>query len=265
MDYNFLIALIGIIGIDILLAGDNAIVIALACRSLPEKQRVLGTVLGTGAAVILRIIFAVLISIMLKVPLIKVIGGLLLFWIAVKLITDTNDDHEITASDKLWHAVKTIAIADAVMSLDNVIAITAMAKGDTSLIILGILISIPLVIFGAQIIMKLLDRFPILIWMGAALLGFLAGEMLVTDIQTMDWFAKLNPNWVTIIPNAIEVKSFEWVNSTATWIQKTLNLKDYPIGRDTIGIIKYGAGILGAVIVVVMAWWIKSKQVHEKA
>jgi YjbE family integral membrane protein len=260
MDLNYLIALLGIIGIDILLAGDNAIVIALACRSLPEKQRLWGTILGTAAAVVLRIIFAVLITILLKVPLLKVVGGLLLFWIAVKLLTDDNNDHEIQASDKLWNAVKTIAIADAVMSLDNVIAITAMARGDTTLIILGILISIPLVIFGAQMIMKLLDKYPLLIWLGAALLGFLAGEMLVTDIQTVDWLAKLNPNWVTINPNIVEIKSFAWVNAVADWIQTTLNLKNYPAGRETIGFIKYGAGILGALFVIGAAYLLRNKK-----
>ncbi|MCA3563305.1 MAG: TerC family protein [Methylocystis sp.] len=189
-----------IVWIDLLLSGDNAIVIALACRNLPPEQRRMGMLLGAGAAIGLRIIFALMITFLLGVPFLKIIGGLLLLWIGVKLATGEDEAHEdVKASDQLWGAVKTIAIADAVMSLDNVLAISAASHGNVWLFIFGLLLSIPLIIFGAQLITSIIERFPVFIWLGAALLGWIAGEMIATDPIIIDWLKANMPAWV--MPN----------------------------------------------------------------
>jgi YjbE family integral membrane protein len=183
-DETFWVALIEIIWINILLSGDNAIVIALACRSLPERQRRWGIVLGTLPAVVLRIVFAAFIAQLLRIQYLKLIGGLLLFWIAVKMILPEEQDSHGGAEGStgdLWSAVRTIVIADAVMSLDNVIAIAAAAKDSLVLLIIGLAISMPLVIFGSALILKILNRLPILVWAGGALLGYIAGEVMITD------------------------------------------------------------------------------------
>jgi len=172
-----------IIWINIILSGDNAVVIALACRGLPANRQRMGMVLGAGVAVGLRIVFTVGVVYLLATPFLKIAGGLLLFWIAVKLLLEDEEEQEgkIAETDRLWHAVRTIAIADAVMSLDNVLAIAAVAKDSLFLLILGLAISIPLIVAGAALIMTLLARFPIFVWLGAGLLGWVAGEMLITD------------------------------------------------------------------------------------
>jgi YjbE family integral membrane protein len=171
-----------IIWIDLLLSGDNAVVIALACRSLPEKQRRWGIILGAAAAIGLRIIFALVISQVLLVPFLKALGGVLLLWIAVKLLRGESEaDHNIAATEKLWQAVRTIAVADAVMSLDNVVAISAASRGDYWLFIFGLAVSIPLIVVGATLITELMKRWPVIIWAGAALLGWIAGEMISGD------------------------------------------------------------------------------------
>ncbi len=173
--------ILGIIWINVILSGDNAVVIAMACRGLPHDKRRMGMVLGAGVAVGLRIVFTVLVAALLSTPFLKVIGGFLLLWIAVQLLTDEDEGGDVKQTDQLWHAVWTIAVADAVMSLDNVLAIAAVAKDSTLLLVLGLAISIPLIIAGAALIMALLDRVPLLIWAGAALLGWVAGEMIVSD------------------------------------------------------------------------------------
>ncbi|AWM88655.1 TerC family protein [Microvirga sp. 17 mud 1-3] len=178
--------ILGIIWINIILSGDNAVVIAMACRGLPPHRRRMGMVLGAGVAVGLRIIFTVLVIALLATPFLKVIGGVLLLWIAVKLLVGEEGEGSVRQTDRLWHAVWTIAVADAVMSLDNVLAIAAVAQDSTLLLVLGLAISIPLIIAGAAIIMALLDRLPILVWAGAALLGWVAGEMLVSDPWVID-------------------------------------------------------------------------------
>jgi YjbE family integral membrane protein len=186
-DHAFWVALLQIIWINILLSGDNAVVIALACRSLPERRW--GIILGTLPAVVLRIVFAIFIAYLLHVPYLKLIGGLLLFWIAVKMILpEEHDAHggDAESTANLWAAVRTIVIADAVMSLDNVIAIAAAAKGSVLLLVIGLAISMPLVIFGSALILKILNRMPILIWAGGALLGYIAGEVMVTDPAVED-------------------------------------------------------------------------------
>jgi YjbE family integral membrane protein len=188
-----------IVWIDLLLSGDNAIVIALACRNLPPEQRRMGMLLGAGAAIGLRIIFALMITFLLGVPFLKIIGGVLLFWIGIKLATGEDEAHEqVEGSDKLWGAVKTIAIADAVMSLDNVLAISAASHGNVWLFIFGLLLSIPLIIFGAQLITSIIERFPIFIWLGAALLGWIAGEMIVSDPVVVNW---LKANMANLVMN----------------------------------------------------------------
>lgn len=177
-----LLSVLQIIWIDILLSGDNAVVIALACRSLPPRQKRIGIVLGAGAAVVLRIIFALIISYLLEVPFLRLAGGLLLLWIAVKLITGEEEgEQDISESENLWHAVRTIIIADAVMSFDNVIAIAAASHGNPWLFVFGLVLSVPLVVLGSTLIMALVARFPLFVWAGAALLGFVAGEVLVSD------------------------------------------------------------------------------------
>ncbi|MDI4658293.1 TerC family protein [Xanthobacter autotrophicus] len=202
MDFTaptFWVSLLQIIWIDLLLSGDNAVVIALACRSLPPQQRKWGILLGAGAAVGLRILFALAVSALLGIPFLKVVGGLLLFWIAIKLVTDNDgDSHEVAASDSLWKAVRTIAIADAVMSLDNVVAIAAAARGHWELFVFGLLLTIPLIIFGSQLLLRLLTRFPILIWAGAALLGWIAGEMLVGDVMSLNALQQIDPSLVKV-------------------------------------------------------------------
>jgi YjbE family integral membrane protein len=176
------VAVAKIIGINIILSGDNAVVIALACRSLPPRQRMIGILLGAGAAIVLRIIFTVLVNQLLGIHYLKLIGGLLLFWIAVKLVTQEEaSEDSVRSGSSIWEAVRIVAIADIVMSLDNVLAIAAAAGGDMNLIIFGLIISIPLVIGGATLITNLLTRYPILVWAGAALLGWVAGELLATE------------------------------------------------------------------------------------
>ncbi|MGA0594386.1 TerC family protein [Enterovirga sp. CN4-39] len=177
-----LIKVLEIIWINIILSGDNAVVIALACRGLPPHQQRTGMVLGAGVAVVLRIVFTVLVATLLTTPFLKILGGLLLLWVAVKLLTGEEEaEAGIRESERLWHAVKTVAIADAVMSLDNVLAIAAVAKDSTVMLVLGLAISIPLIVAGASLIIKLLERMPLLVWAGAALLGWIAGEMLISD------------------------------------------------------------------------------------
>ncbi len=182
ISFTYLLAVAQIIWVNLLLSGDNAVVIAMACRSLPDNRRNLGIMLGSGAAVILRILFSFIIVWLLGIPFLKAIGGLLLIWIAVKLVVgEDNSNTTVTASQKLWNAVTTIAMADAVMSLDNVVAIAAIAREDYSLFIFGIVLSVPLVVVGASLITVLLTRVPMLVWAGAALLGWIAGDMVMSD------------------------------------------------------------------------------------
>jgi YjbE family integral membrane protein len=177
-----------IILIDILLGGDNAVVIALACRNLPPKQRRLGVIWGSAGAIILRVILISFAVALLDVPALKLIGGALLIWIGIKLIAPPEEDEHanVQASDKLWAAVKTIIVADLVMSLDNVIAIAGAAEQAdpshrTGLIIFGLLVSVPFIVFGSQLVLKLLDRFPLIVLFGGALLGWIAGGLIVGD------------------------------------------------------------------------------------
>ncbi len=238
----FWTSLLQIIWIDLLLSGDNAVVIALAVRSLPEKQRKVGIWLGAGAAVGLRIIFAIVVTYLLAVPFLKVVGALLLFWIAIKLAKGEDEAHgEIEASDNLWKAVRTIAIADAVMSLDNVLAIAAAARGHFELFIFGLLLTIPLIIFGARLLSSVLERFPILIWLGAALLGWIAGEMLLSDMAVLQWMQTNMPSWVASVPPS----------------------DTNPIGLLPAKVPFYTAAVLGAAFVVVVGYVLKKKPIDQ--
>lgn len=229
----FLLSLLQIIWIDLLLSGDNAVVIAMACRSLPPQQRKLGIVLGAGTAIVLRILLAIVVTELLGVPFLKIAGGLLLLWIAVKLVVGDDDDHgsNIQASSNLWRAVRTIAIADVVMSLDNVVAIAAAARGHFELFIFGLLLSIPLIMLGSTLIMSLIQRFPLFVWAGAALLGWIAGEMIVSDPAVLQWLS-------TNMAHLVEAASHEHTGSA---FAATSSLH-------------YGSAVVGGVIVLIIGY-----------
>lgn len=189
-----------IILINIVLSGDNAVVIALAARSLPADQQKQAVFWGAGAAVVMRILLTIIAVELLRWPFLKIIGAFLLLWIAVKLLVPEDEDDNVEGSDNLFKAIKTILIADLVMSLDNVIGVAAAAKGNTTLLVIGLAISIPLVIFGATMLMRLMERWPVIITIGAGLLGWVSGEMLVTDPAIAEW-VNTNAHWLhTVAP-----------------------------------------------------------------
>ena len=180
----WVIAVIQIIAIDIVLGGDNAIIIALACRNLPKDQRLAGILWGTAGAIILRVILVFFATSLMEIWGLRSIGGILLIWIGVKLLTEveTNDlDGKINQSSNLLTAIRTIIIADFVMSLDNALAITAAAKGNIGLVVFGLLLSVPIIISGSALILRLMERFPIIITAGAGLLGWLGGGLIISD------------------------------------------------------------------------------------
>lgn len=187
-----LLKLVQIIWINIILSGDNAVVIAMACRGLPPEKQRPGMVLGALVAVGLRIVFTLVVATLLSTPFLKILGGCLLLWISVKLVLGEDEEGGgvVQQTEQLWHAIRTVAIADAVMSLDNVLAIAAVAKDSATLLIIGLAISVPLIVAGSAIIMALLARLPILVWAGAALLGWVAGEMLVSDPWLVSTFGE---------------------------------------------------------------------------
>ncbi|MBI5430393.1 MAG: TerC family protein [Nitrosomonadales bacterium] len=181
---QFWVDVFKIIMIDLLLSGDNAVVIALACRNLPEAQRRKGILYGVGGAIGLRIVLTFFAVSLLALPYLKLVGALLLIWIGIKLILPEDEAHgegNIKAEAHLWGAIKTIIVADFVMSLDNVLGVAAAAKGNTALLVFGLLISIPLIAWSSQLVLKLIDRFAFIIYAGGALLGYVAGEMLVGE------------------------------------------------------------------------------------
>jgi YjbE family integral membrane protein len=201
MSAAFWAALGSIILANILLSGDNAVVIALAARSLPPHQQKKAILFGSGAAIVMRIGLTILAAEMLRWPYLKIIGGLLLVYIGVTLMLE-DDEGEGGANDggnsSMMSAIRTILIADLVMSLDNVLAVAAAAKGNTTLLVIGLAISIPLIIFGSTLLLKIMERFPIIITVGAALLGFLAGEMLLTDPAVTARFGELSHTIVNV-------------------------------------------------------------------
>jgi YjbE family integral membrane protein len=198
LEAAFWAALGQIIMVNIVLSGDNAVVIALACRNLPDKYRNPAVMAGSAGAIILRIIFCIIVAWLLEVPYLKIVGGALLLWIGVKLLLQDEEEGghgKVEGSASLWGAIWTIVVADAVMSLDNAIAIAAAAKqaaGEDptrlwTLLIIGLLISIPIIVFGSTLLMKVMSRYPIIISIGGALLGWVAGEMLATDFAIKHW------------------------------------------------------------------------------
>jgi YjbE family integral membrane protein len=194
-DPFFWTALAKIIGVNIVLSGDNAVVIALAARSLPARQQKLAIRWGAGAAIVMRIVLTLFAVALLALPWLKLAGSALLLWIGVKLLVPEEGEADVSASDNLFVAIRTILVADLVMSLDNVIAVAAAAKDSLTLLILGLLISIPLVIFGSTILMKFMERWPIIITIGGGLLGWVAGEMAITDPAVKEW-VNANAAWL---------------------------------------------------------------------
>jgi YjbE family integral membrane protein len=229
---EFWVAVGQIILIDILLGGDNAVVIALACRKLPPKQRTQGILWGTAGAIVLRIVLIFFALTLLAIPFLKVVGALLLIWIGVKLLVPEHEEghSNIEGSDKLWGAVKTVIIADFVMSLDNVIAIAGAAEASgtdhsMALVIFGVLVSIPIIVWGSQLVIKLMDRFPIIITLGGMLLGWIAGTMIVTDP------ALINRD---VLPNLPKLEPSD--------------------------MLRYGAGIAGALLVLAIGKWVAARR-----
>ena len=190
LNNSAIISILQIIAIDLVLGGDNAIVIALACKNLPEKQRKLGIFYGALGAIVLRVIMVFFASALLLISGLKIIGGILLFWIGIKLILDSKKENtlNINQGNNLFEAIKTIMIADFVMSLDNSVAIAGAADGNIYLVIFGLLLSVPIIIWGSNIILKLIDKYPIIIYLGSGLLGWIAGDMIQTDIFTTTYF-----------------------------------------------------------------------------
>jgi YjbE family integral membrane protein len=225
-----------IILIDILLGGDNAIVIALACRNLPPQVRTRGILWGTVGAVAIRIALIAFAVTMLQVPYLKLLGGLLLVWIGIKLLAENEEGHgEIAASDRLLTAIKTIIVADLVMSVDNVIAVASAAEQaggehQLALVVFGILVSIPIIVWGSTIVLKLMERFPVIVTLGAALLGYLAGGMVFSDV------------------------------AVAPWIQANLPYHEFvvPLFKLHLSI----PGLVGAVAVVMAGFWLAKKQLR---
>ena len=240
MHADFWIAVGQIIMIDILLGGDNAVVIALACRKLPPKQRTQGIIWGTAGAIVLRVILIFFALTLLAIPYLKIIGALLLLWIGVKLLAPDEDVHgDIAASDKLWAAVKTVIIADLVMSVDNVIAIAGAAEsagGDHKmpLVVFGLLVSIPIIVWGSQLVIKLMDRFPFIITVGGMLLGWIAGTMAVTDPAVMPYLANVPGDKPG---DPLEVSA----------------------------LLRYGVGVAGALLVLVLGLWARKRGAAKAA
>ncbi|MCX7172049.1 MAG: TerC family protein [Proteobacteria bacterium] len=185
---QFWIPLLEIIGVNIVLSGDNAVVIALAARSLPPRQQRKAVIFGSIAAIIMRVILTLFAVELLKLPYLKLIGSTLLLWIGIQLLVpEEGDGKDVESKETLFAAIKTILVADLVMSIDNVIGVAAAARGNVTLLVLGLAISIPLIIFGSSVMLKFMERFPVIVTLGGALLGYIAGEMAVSDIAISPW------------------------------------------------------------------------------
>jgi YjbE family integral membrane protein len=197
---SFIVGLIKIVLINIVLSGDNAVVIALACRNLSGKQQKKAVFWGGFGAIGLRVILTFIAVWLLQIPFLQVLGGLLLIWIAVKLVKDEEDEEKLKGGTSMLGAIKTIIVADLIMSLDNVVAIAGAAEGNLLLIVIGLAISIPLIIWGSQFLMKLMSRFPLIIWFGAGLLGYTAGEMTLADKAVGAFIESVFPAGHILIP-----------------------------------------------------------------
>ena len=230
---TFWLAAVQIMGINILLSGDNAVVIALACRALPPRERFWGMVFGAGVAAVLLIVFTGLVATLMTLPYLKLAGGLALFWVAIKLVSPQPHDAEDTpeAVEDLWRAVRVVVVANIVMSLDNVIAVAAAAKGNYLLLGLGLAVSIPIVIAGSALFLAILERFPVVVWGGGALLGWIAGGLLPED-----------PIVAPYLAGTTDVA----LDTAYTWFGRSGHLKwDFEVELAQII-----CGILGAIIVV---------------
>jgi YjbE family integral membrane protein len=222
---QFWLAALEIVVINILLSGDNAVVIALACRNLPPRQRRWGVFWGAIGAIVLRIILTFFAVGLLQLSYLKIIGGALLVWIGIKLIAEEDGEggHDVRGSDRLLAAVRTVIIADLVMSIDNVLGVAAAARGNLLLLIFGLVVSVPLVIGGAQLIMRLIERFPILIVAGGGLLGFVAGELIVDDSAIVAWI-HAHAAWLTwaapVIGIALVVGPAKWLEGRRTRVRR---------------------------------------------
>jgi YjbE family integral membrane protein len=231
----FWLAVGKIIWINVLLSGDNALVIAMACRGLAPRLRLWGMVIGASIAVVLLIIFTGIVATLMALPYLKLIGGLALLAVAAKLLVPDEEGDDVTAGTSLWHAVRIVVIADIVMSLDNVIAVAAAANGQLPLLILGLAISIPMIIAGAALIMMVLDRFPILVWLGATLLGWIAGNVITTDPAIHPLLQRLLDGQITLGLDA---------TSAVFGVSPRFSLDG--------DIVEYTAAVLGAIAVLVV-------------
>jgi len=221
----FWLAAVQIMGINILLSGDNAVVIALAVRALPPKQRFWGMVLGAGCAAVLLILFTGIVATLMQLPYLKFAGGLALFWVAIKLVTPQHQDAEDSAEaiEDLWRAVRVVVIANLVMSLDNVIAVAAAARGNYVLLGLGLAVSIPVVIAGSALFLAIIERFPIVVWGGGALLGWIAGGLLPDDPAVAIYIPEALADKLDVasgIAGAIIVVSVGWYLVRSTRLQE---------------------------------------------
>jgi YjbE family integral membrane protein len=258
----FWVAALQIMGINILLSGDNAVVIALAVRALPPKERFWGMVLGAGCAAVLLILFTGIVATLLKLPYLKLIGGVALFWVAVNLVSPQPHDEEDTpeAVEDLWRAVRVVVVANIVMSLDNVIAVAAAAKGNYLLLGLGLAISIPVVIAGSALFLALLERFPWVVWAGGALLGWIAGGLLPDDAIISQYIAKMYgmPIEPSLWPDAEAISEFLSKVTTVSlhtdysWMGSAHRLM-FEFEMEPIALI---CGILGAIFVVLMGLYL---------
>jgi YjbE family integral membrane protein len=239
----FWLAVGKIIWINVLLSGDNALVIAMACRGLHGRHRLWGMIIGAGIAVVLLIAFTGIVATLMALPYLKLVGGIALLVIAAKLLVPEDESDEIAAGTTLWHAIRIVVIADIIMSLDNVIAVAAAANGQLSLLILGLAISIPMIIAGAALIMMVLDRFPILIWLGATLLGWIAGDVIETDPAIQPLLHRLVDGTIALNPDGASLIFRIWPH---------FNLEGELVG--------YLASLLGAITVLVAgSIWRKRK------
>ncbi|MBL8492358.1 MAG: TerC family protein [Rhodocyclaceae bacterium] len=215
--HEFWIAVLQIIAIDVVLSGDNAVVIALACRNLAPEQRRKGILFGVAGAVGLRVVLTAFAAGLMGFPWLKLAGGLLLLWIGAKLLQpEDGDGPDIAPADHLWGAVKTIVVADFVMSLDNVIGVAGAARDSLALLLFGLAVSIPLIIWSSQLILKLMERFPVIVTLGAGLLGYVAGGMMVADPALKDWASGLFPG----APTAAGLAGASLVVLVGSWMAR---------------------------------------------
>ena len=219
--FESMVQLFAIIMVNLMLSGDNAVVIAMACRNLPAKHQRMAIIWGTGGAVILRVLLTLIAAYLLTIPLLQFAGGALLIWIAVKLLADSSDCKDIKAGDCLAAAIKTIIIADLIMSLDNTLAIAAIAQGSLWLLTAGLILSVPIVVFGSTILIKVMGKFPIVIYIGAGLIAWAAGFMIRNDGIVGPYFAFLGPVW--ILPALVTVGS---VTVGYLWSRKLVTIQN---------------------------------------